>query len=47
MSGKESNVEHSYSLLNFAGQVTLGVGLISQFFVATQADIYLFIDWFS
>lgn len=25
MSGKESNLEHSYSLLNFAGQVALGV----------------------
>jgi hypothetical protein len=47
MSGKESNLEHSYSLLNFAGQVALGVGLISQFFVATQADIYLSIEWFS
>jgi hypothetical protein len=25
MSGKESNLEHSYSLLNFAGQIALGV----------------------
>jgi len=47
MSGKESNLEHSYSLLNFAGQVALGVGLIFQFFVETEADIYLFTDWFS
>lgn len=28
MSGKESNLEHSYSLLNFANQVALGVWLI-------------------
>jgi hypothetical protein len=28
MSGKESNLEHSYSLLNFAGQVALGVRYI-------------------
>ena len=26
MSGKESNLEHSYSLLSFAGQVALRVG---------------------
>jgi hypothetical protein len=33
MSGKESNLEHSYSLLNFAGQVALGVRFFFQIFL--------------
>jgi hypothetical protein len=47
MSGKESNLEQSYVLLDLAGQVALRVGLVSSRPSNHGRDFFLASDWLS